>query len=105
MASDKPRKAQLTVTKAECHVCKLVKDVHTIRNGFRTCQRCTAVAAKNAYDGLEHRPTISYVDKSLKELRDSVAREVGAIRLLMETVDQRLTLLESAVGATSHKRS
>src|ERR1700680_4908254 len=35
-------------------------------------QRCTAAAAKNAYDGLEHRPTISYVRNSLKDLCDSV---------------------------------
>jgi Fic family protein len=72
----------------------------TIRNGFRICQRCVAVVAKNAYDGLDHRPTFQYVVTSLGELAESLTRALGTLTARVEAVENRLALLESQADVT-----
>jgi Fic family protein len=74
--------------------------MYTIRNGFRICQRCVAVVAKNAYDGMQHRPTFQYVNSSLNELAESLARALGTLTARLETVENRLALLERQANVT-----
>src|ERR1039458_8550291 len=74
--------------------------VYTIRNGFRICPRCVAVVAKNAYDGLDHRPTFQYVITSLNELAESLTRVLGKLTAHLEAVENRLALLESQADVT-----
>jgi hypothetical protein len=84
-----------------CQVCKMPKPyMYTIRNGFRICQRCVAVVAKNAYDGLDHRPTFQYVTTSLTELAESLTRALGTLAARIEAVEKRLALLESQADVT-----
>ena len=84
-----------------CQICKLPKPyMYTIRNGFRICQRCVAVVAKNAYDGLDHRPTFQYVTTSLNELAESLTRALGTLTARLEAVEKRLALLESQADVT-----
>src|ERR1035441_8736756 len=68
--------------------------MHTIRNGFRICQRCGVVVAKNAYDGLAHRPTFQYVITSLNELAESLTRALGKVTARLEAVENRLAFLD-----------
>lgn len=84
-----------------CQICKMPKPyMYTIRNGFRICQRCVAVVAKNAYDGLDHRTTFQYVNSSLTELAESLTRALGNLTARMEAVENRLALLESQADVT-----
>ena len=84
-----------------CQVCKMPKPyMYTIRNGFRICQRCVAVVAKNAYDGLDHRPTFQYVTTSLTELAESLTLALGKLAARLEAVENRLSLLESQADVT-----
>jgi len=84
-----------------CQVCKMPKPyMLTIRNGFRICQRCVAVVAKNAYDGMQHRPTFQYVTTSLTELAESLTRALGTLTARLEAVENRLALLESQADVT-----
>ena len=84
-----------------CQVCKMPKPyMFTIRNGFRICQRCVAVVAKNAYDGLDHRPTFQYVVTSLGELAESLTRALGTLTARLEAMENRLALLERQADVT-----
>ena len=84
-----------------CQVCNRPRPyVYTIRNGFRICQHCVAVVAKNAYDGLHHRTTFQYVDTSLRELAESTTRALGCLTARVEAVENRLALLESQADVT-----
>ena len=84
-----------------CQICKMPKPyMYTIRNGFRICQRCVAVVAKNAYDGLDHRPTFQYVTTSLTELAESLTRALGNLTARVAAMEDRLALLESQADVT-----
>ena len=84
-----------------CQICKMPKPyMYTIRNGFRICQRCVAVVAKNAYDGLQHRPTFQFVTTSLTELAESLTLALGKLAARLEAVEKRLDLLESQADVT-----
>lgn len=84
-----------------CHVCKMPKPyVYRIRNGFRICKRCGVVVAKNAYDGLQHRPTFQYVTTSLTELAESVTLALGKVTAQLDAVEKRLSFLESQRDVT-----
>jgi hypothetical protein len=74
--------------------------VYRIRNGFRICQRCVAIVAKNAYDGLQHRPTFQYVTTSLTELVESVTLALGKVTAQLAAVEKRLALLENQRDVT-----
>src|ERR1035441_1714730 len=74
--------------------------MYTIRTGFHICQRCVAVVAKNAYDGLQHRPTFQFVTTSLTELAESLTLALGKISARLEAMENRLALLERQADVT-----
>jgi hypothetical protein len=92
------------MTEAQCHVCHRIKKVYTIRNGFRICSRCAAATAKNAFDALEHRATFDYVNKSLRELADSLREKLGAIELEQKIMADQIALLTAAMNIEAPKR-
>ena len=83
-----------------CMVCRQEKQVYTIRNGFAICPRCSAGTAKNAFDGLSHRATHQYVNRSLQEFRDSVTAALGTLVARATAIEKRLALLESRKDVT-----
>jgi len=88
------------VTEGVCSLCRQRKRTHSIRNGFLICPRCVAITAKNARDGLAHRPTFSYVENSLRQLAESVMTAIGGLCQRMEIIERRQALLEARCDLT-----